>query len=101
VLLFNLILATSKMKFFLTLQALSLAALVSPMPLPADTSITNPFNPQDKFDNAQEHSHENFVTIVRTALQKNNPLKLGDPVVALLGNAVRFIDGEVACEEGV
>ncbi|THV05258.1 hypothetical protein K435DRAFT_647804 [Dendrothele bispora CBS 962.96] len=35
----------------------------------------------------QEHSHEPFLTSVRASLNVNNPLNLGDPVFALLGNA--------------
>jgi hypothetical protein len=35
----------------------------------------------------QEHSHEQFLTSVRTSLNLNNPDKIQDPVFALLGNA--------------
>ncbi|MCJ1310139.1 hypothetical protein MMC25_003800 [Agyrium rufum] len=35
----------------------------------------------------QEHSHEQFITTVRTSLATNNPLNIKDPVFALLGNA--------------
>ncbi|EJD06958.1 uncharacterized protein FOMMEDRAFT_77343 [Fomitiporia mediterranea MF3/22] len=35
----------------------------------------------------QEHSHEKFLTSVRTSLNKNNPDQIVDPVFALLGNA--------------
>jgi hypothetical protein len=35
----------------------------------------------------QEHSHEQFLTSVRTSLAKNNPLGIVDPVFALLGAA--------------
>lgn len=36
----------------------------------------------------QEHSHEQFLTTVTASLQEDNPLNLGDPVLALLGDAV-------------
>ncbi|KAF9016883.1 hypothetical protein BDZ89DRAFT_961548 [Hymenopellis radicata] len=35
----------------------------------------------------QEHSHEQFLTSVRTSLNLNNPDAIVDPVFALLGNA--------------
>ncbi|KAL1743628.1 hypothetical protein HDZ31DRAFT_40533 [Schizophyllum fasciatum] len=35
----------------------------------------------------QEHSHEKYLTSVRTSLALDNPQNLGDPVFALLGNA--------------
>ncbi|KAL5512827.1 hypothetical protein ACEPAG_3093 [Sanghuangporus baumii] len=35
----------------------------------------------------QEHSHEKFLTSVRTSLNKNNPDEIVDPVFSLLGNA--------------
>ncbi|PAV17335.1 hypothetical protein PNOK_0739900 [Pyrrhoderma noxium] len=35
----------------------------------------------------QEHSHEKFLTSVRTSLNKNNPDQIVDPVFSLLGNA--------------
>ncbi|KAJ3515374.1 hypothetical protein NLJ89_g1801 [Agrocybe chaxingu] len=35
----------------------------------------------------QEHSHEQFLTAVRTSLNLNNPDGIVDPVFALLGNA--------------
>ncbi|KAH9480455.1 hypothetical protein JR316_0007055 [Psilocybe cubensis] len=35
----------------------------------------------------QEHSHEQFLTTVRTNLNLNNPNQIQDPVFALLGNA--------------
>ncbi|KXN88228.1 hypothetical protein AN958_07687 [Leucoagaricus sp. SymC.cos] len=35
----------------------------------------------------QEHSHEKFLTTVRTSLNLNNPDQIKDPVFALLGNA--------------
>ncbi|TFK40576.1 hypothetical protein BDQ12DRAFT_770049 [Crucibulum laeve] len=35
----------------------------------------------------QEHSHEQFLTTVRTSLNLNNPNAIQDPVFALLGNA--------------
>ncbi|TRM63933.1 hypothetical protein BD626DRAFT_536647 [Schizophyllum amplum] len=35
----------------------------------------------------QEHSHEKYLTLVRSSLALDNPQNLGDPVFALLGNA--------------
>jgi hypothetical protein len=35
----------------------------------------------------QEHSHEQFLTTVRTSLQANNPAGIVDPVFGLLGDA--------------
>lgn len=35
----------------------------------------------------QEHSHEKYLTSVRTSLNRNNPLGIVDPVFCLLGNA--------------
>lgn len=35
----------------------------------------------------QEHSHEQFITTVRTFLDMNNPAQIVDPVFGLLGNA--------------
>jgi len=35
----------------------------------------------------QEHSHEKFITSVRTSLNLDNPLDIADPIFALLGNA--------------
>ncbi|KAH8681583.1 hypothetical protein BX600DRAFT_26677 [Xylariales sp. PMI_506] len=35
----------------------------------------------------QEHSHEQFITTVRTSLNLNNPEKIQDPIFSLLGNA--------------
>ncbi len=35
----------------------------------------------------QEHSHEKFLTTVRTSLNAHNPAQIADPVFGLLGNA--------------
>lgn len=35
----------------------------------------------------QEHSHDTFLDLVRTALNLNNPLDISDPVFGLLGDA--------------
>jgi len=57
--------------------SLSLLALVS-----ACTAI-----PLSKRRVPQEHSHEQFLTTVRTNLNLNNPDQIQDPVFGLLGNA--------------
>jgi hypothetical protein len=39
-----------------------------------------------------QHSHEKFVTSVRTSLFLDNPLDIADPIFALLGNAAARYD---------
>lgn len=43
--------------------------------------------PLAKREVPQEHSHEDIITVVRESLNINNPDKIKDPVLALLGNA--------------
>lgn len=63
------------------LSFLSLTAMVTARPMPKETQLLRREVPQ-------EHSHEQFITAVRTALNLNNPAGIGDPVFGLLGNEV-------------
>ncbi|KAL5524668.1 hypothetical protein ACEPAF_9813 [Sanghuangporus sanghuang] len=66
--------------FFYNKAVIALAALtcaVSSRPVPSFLRREVP----------QEHSHEKFLTSVRTSLNKNNPDEIVDPVFSLLGNA--------------
>ncbi|PPQ91699.1 hypothetical protein CVT25_012912 [Psilocybe cyanescens] len=55
-------------------------------------SLSSAFSaPIRKREVPQEHSHEQFLTSVRTNLNLNNPDRIQDPVFALLGNAAASV----------
>ena len=60
----------------------ALSTLVAARPMPKEAILLRREVPQ-------EHSHEQFITTVRTSLNLNNPTGFGDPVFGLLGNGVR------------
>ena len=63
------------------LPLLTLFALAAAHPMPKEVKHLRREVPQ-------EHSHEQFLTTVRTSLNLNNPAGIGDPVFGLLGNQV-------------
>ena len=69
------------MKPVVLFPALLLASHVSARPVLASWS-------RIKREVPQEHSHEQFLTTVRTSLNLDNPAGIVDPIFALLGDAV-------------
>jgi hypothetical protein len=65
------------------LQALYLTAFAVAGPIPGSQHLVAREVPQ-------EHSHEQFLTTVRAALNLNNPAGIVDPVFGLLGDAVQY-----------
>ena len=74
------------MKTHSILSFVALTALVAARPMPKEAKLLRREVPQ-------EHSHEQFITAVRTSLNLDNPAGLGDPVFGLLGNQVRVHRG--------
>lgn len=61
---------------------------ILPALLSLSLATARPFSTVQKREVPQEHSHEQFLSKVRTSLNLNNPAGIVDPVFGLLGNAV-------------
>lgn len=69
----------------------AILSLASATPVPSPRNVFVPPTPPTRMlrgrEVPQEHSHEEFLTSVRTTLNLDNPDKIKDPVFGLLGNA--------------
>jgi hypothetical protein len=75
-----------------TMKYEAFALMVAFLSLSSAAPIADPKNkvmpsPILRREVPQEHSHEKFLTSVRTSLNLNNPDQIQDPVFGLLGNA--------------
>ncbi|KAI1181908.1 hypothetical protein F5B17DRAFT_231448 [Nemania serpens] len=75
------------MKFTTSAAVLVMVGVASARPDATRFSRKSQVSPKLRREVPQEHSHEQFLTGVRAALNLNNVEKVQDPVFALLGNA--------------
>lgn len=76
------------MKYQSTISLFAILGLTVAVPMPAPRNkFSVPGELIETREVPQEHSHERFITTVRTNLALNNPDNIQDPIFGLLGNA--------------